>query len=151
MVYSNLTRSDGKFSASLFLILFFCSCKTYYIPVDSFKQQFAGMQQLQMKEVTVQGPASERTTYKTFPQDSVDCFNKNGNRIRLEKIPSLEIRFTDTNNKRTVFYFDRIFVTDTYITGTYSRILGLKKSISLNSIKKVELQDGRKNYRYVHN
>lgn len=140
-----------NFFVSLILILFFCSCKTYYIPVDSFKQQFAGMQQSQMEKVTVQGPIGERTTYKTFPQDSVDCIDKNGTRIRLEKAPSLEIRFTDTNNKKTVFYFDRIFVTDTSVTGTYSRILGLTKNISLNSIKKIELQDGRKNYRYVHN
>ena len=127
------------------------SCTTYSIPVNSFKEQFAGMKQSGMKEVTVQGPVGERVHYKTFPQDSVDCIDKNGNVIRLEKIPSLEIRFTDSNNKKTVFYFDRMFVTDTSVTGTYSRILGLEKTISLGTIKKIELQDGRKNYRYVHN
>lgn len=136
---------------SLFTLSFFlCSCSTYTIPVDSFKRQFAGMKEFDMTEVAVQGPIGERTTYKTFQQDSVDCVDKKGRWIRLEKAPSLEIRFTDSNNKRTVFYFDRIFVTDTSVTGTYSRILGLKKAIPLNAVKKIEIQDGRKNYRYVH-
>jgi hypothetical protein len=126
------------------------SCSTYLIPVESFKNQFAGMKETDMKEVMVQGPLGERTTYKTFPQDSVDCTNKKGQRVRLEKIPSLEIRFTDVHNRKTVYYFDRIFVTDTTVIGTYSRILGLQKAIPLETIKKVELQNGSKNYRYVH-
>lgn len=94
------------------------------------------MKSNEMKEVMVKGPVGERTTYKTFPQDSVDCFDKKGNLIRLEKTPSLEIRFTDINNKKTVFYFDRIFVTDSTVAGTYSRILGLNKTIPLKTIKK---------------
>ena len=133
----------------LFAAVGISSCTTYSIPVNSFKEQFAGMKQSDMKEVMVQGPVGERVKYKTFPQDSVDCVDKNGNVIRLEKIPSLEIRFTDSNNKKTVFYFDRMFVTDTSVSGTYSRILGLQKTIPLNRIKKIEIQNGRKNYRYV--
>ncbi|MBO9682819.1 MAG: hypothetical protein J7502_09175 [Flavisolibacter sp.] len=108
------------------------------------------MKESDMKEVVVKGPLGEQTIYKTFKQDSVDCINKKGQWICIEKIPSLEIRFTDVNNKKTVFYFDRIFVTDTSVSGTYSRILGLRKTISLSTVKKIEIQDGRKNYRYVH-
>jgi hypothetical protein len=134
---------------SAFICIAFYGCATYTIPVNSFENQFAGMKPADMKEVTVQGPLGEKTTYKTFPQDSIDCIDKKGRNIRLEKLPSLEIRFTDSNNKKTVFYFDRIFVTDTSVTGTYSRILGLQKSIPLKSIKRIEIQDGRKNYRYV--
>lgn len=126
------------------------SCTTYYIPVDSFQKEFAGMKEANMKDVTVQGPLGEKVTYKTFFQDSVDCLNKKGQWMRLEKTPSLEIRFTDSNNKKTIFYFDRIYVTDTSVTGTYSRILSLNKTISLKRIKKIEIQDGRKNYRYIH-
>lgn len=104
---------------SLFILSFLlCSCATYHIPVDSFKNQFAGMKESDMKDVTVQGPVGESVAYKTFPQDSVDCINKRGQWIRLEKAPSLEIRFTDSDNKKTVFYFDRIFVTETSINGT---------------------------------
>jgi hypothetical protein len=131
------------------VIILLCSCKTYSIPVESFKQQLGGMKESEMKEVTVQGPMGGRATYKTFPQDSIDCIDKKGRPIRLEKTPSLEIRFTDINNKRASFYFDRIFVTDTSVTGTYSRILGSEKAISLKTIKKIEIQDGRKKYRYV--
>jgi hypothetical protein len=134
----------------IFMSALLYSCSTYSIPADSFKNQFAGMKEADMKDVTVQGPLGEKVIYKTLPQDSVDCINKKGQLIRLEKTPSLEIRFTDANNKKTVFYFDRIYVTDTSVTGTYSRILSLNKTISLKEIKKIEIQDGRKNYRYVH-
>jgi hypothetical protein len=134
----------------VFISVLLGSCTTYLIPVESFNEQFSGMKESEMKEVVVKGPVGEQTTYKTFPQDSVDCIDKNGRRVRLEKAPSLEIRFTDSNNKKTTFYFDRIFVTNSSVKGTYSRILSLDKTISLSNIKKIELQDGRKNYRYVH-
>ena len=121
-------------SLSLISVLFY-SCSTYLIPVDSFKNQFGGMKETDMKEVVVQGPLGERTRYKTFPQDSVDC-TKKGQWIRLEKAPSLEIRFTNDHNKKTVYYFDRIFVTDTTVSGTYSRMLGFKKPFPLKQSKK---------------
>ena len=127
----------------------FYSCTTYLIPMESFKHQFVGMKETDMKEVVVRGPLGEQTRYTTFPQDSVDC-TKKGKWIRLAKTPSLEIRFTDDRNKKTIFYFDRIFVTDSTVSGTYSRILGLQKTIPLETIKKIEIQDGGKNYRYVH-
>jgi|SRR5436190_7637562 hypothetical protein len=121
-------------SLSLISVLFY-SCSTYLIPVDSFKNQFGGMKETDMKEMVVQGPLGERTRYKTFPQDSVDC-TKKGQWIRLEKAPSLEIRFTNDHNKKTVYYFDRIFVTDTTVSGTYSRMLGFKKPFPLKQSKK---------------
>jgi len=126
-------------SLSLISVLFY-SCSTYLVPVDSFKNQFGAMKETDMKEVVVQGPLAEQTRYKTFPQDSVDC-TKNGQWIRLEKTPSLEICFTDDRNKKTVYYFDRIFVTDTTVSGTYSRIPGLQKSIPLEIIQKIEIQN----------
>lgn len=139
-----------KYVVSLSLISgLFYSGTTYLVPKESFKNQFVGMKETDLKEVVVQGPLGEQTRYKTFPQDSVDC-TKKGKWIRLEKTPSLEIRFTDDRNKKTVYYFDRIFVTDTTVSGTYSRILGVEKTIPLETIKKIEIQDGRKNYRYIH-
>ena len=73
-------------------------------------------------------------------------YRKNNEMIMIRR-PPLEIA---QPIKKTVYYFDRIFVTDTTVSGTYSRILGLQKTIPLETIKKIEIQDGRKNYRYVH-
>ena len=126
------------------------SCKTYYLPVDSFKQQFANIDTSKLREVTTQGPMGKEVKYKTFPIGFVKCVDKKGNPVELPISPSLEIRFTDNNNKKTIFYFDLIRVDDTYVSGVQSRIISsIKKTIPLNTIKKIEIQDGGKKYSYV--
>ena len=133
------------------LIFFLSSCKTYYIPLDSFKQQFAGMDTSKLKEVTTRGPMGDKVKYKTFPIDFIKCVDKNGNPVELQNSPSLEIRFTDTNNKKTIFYFDLISVDETYVRGVQSRfITSIKKTIPLNTIKTIEIQDGKKKFSYVN-
>ena len=133
------------------LIFFLSSCKTYYIPLDSFKQQFAGMDTSKLKEVTTRGPMGDKVKYKTFPMDFIKCVDKNGNPVELQNSPSLEIRFTDTNNKKTIFYFDLISVDETYVRGVQSRfITSIKKTIPLNTIKIIEIQDGKKKFNYVN-
>ena len=132
------------------LIFFMISCKTYYIPVDSFKQQFAGMDTSKLREVNTRGPMGDKVKYKTFPIDIIKCVDKNGNLVELQNSPSLEIRFTDTNNKKTIFYFDLISVDETYVKGVQSRfITSIKKTIPLNTIKTIEIQDGKKKFSYV--
>ena len=64
--------------------------------------------------------------------------------------PSIEVRFTDKNNKRTIFYFDRIFLKDTLIVGDISRFLSGLKTLSINNIKLIEVQDGHKNFKYIN-
>ena len=133
------------------LIFFLSSCKTYYIPLDSFKQQFANIDTSKLKEVTTSGPMGDKVKYKTFPMDFIKCVDKNGNPIELQNSPSLEIRFTDTNNKKTIFYFDLISVDETYVRGVQSRfITSIKKTIPLNTIKTIEIQDGKKKFSYVN-
>ena len=133
------------------LIFFLSSCKTYYIPLDSFKQQFANIDTSKLKEVTTSGPMGDKVKYKTFPMDFIKCVDKNGNPVELQNSPSLEIRFTDTNNKKTIFYFDLISVDETYVRGVQSRfITSIKKTIPLITIKTIEIQDGKKKFSYVN-
>lgn len=129
------------------LIFLFTSCKTYYIPVDSFKQQFAGMDASSMREVTTRGPMGDKVKYKTYPIDYIHAVDKNGNPVTIPNSPAIEIRFTDSANKRTLFYFDLMRIDGDNITGTQSRFLtNFKKTISLSSIKKIEVQNGKKNF-----
>ena len=143
-----------KFSLTLLLcfsvILSLTSCKTYYIPVDSFKKQFGGLEPT--KEVATRGPGGDKVTYMTYPISSIECVEKSGSAYNLMASPSLEIRFTyGKNNKRTVFYFDLIRISDTLLTGGQSRFIpSVKKTISLNSITKIEIQDGHKKFSYVN-
>jgi hypothetical protein len=132
------------------LIFLASSCKTYYIPIESFKQQFAGLDSSKYKEVITRGPVGDKVKYKTFPISFIKCVDKAGNPFELKNAPSLEIRFTDSNNKRTIFYFDRISVDSTSVTGVQSRFISsIKKKIALDNIVKIEIQDGGKKFKYI--
>ena len=146
-----MTKPILLFAVIIGVIFFFSSCKTYYIPVDSFKQQFSGLDTSNLKEVATRGPAGDVVKYKTYPIDIIKCVDKNGNPAELNNSPSIEIRFTDNNNKRTLFYFDLIRVDETSISGVQSRhMTWIRKTIPINTIKKIEVQDGRKKFRYVN-
>ena len=109
-------------------LLFLNSCTTYYISVNSFKEQF--------KDGLI--------TAKT---KTINCIDKTGNPISLTNTHNLEIRFTyGEKNKRTVFYFDSMFVNDSTVTGSESIFIkSLKKIILFDSITKIELQKGKRN------
>ena len=133
------------------LLFFSSSCKTYYIPIDSFKQQFAGMDSSKLKNVTTRGPMGDQVTYQTYPIDFIKCIDKNGNPVDLKNSPSIEIRFTDINNKKTIFYFDLLSVNETSVSGVRSRfITSIRTTIPLKTVKAIEVQDGKKKFSYAY-
>ena len=135
----------------IILIVFgFISCKTYYIPIDSFKDQFKGIDTTKLILVHTRGPMGGVTEYMANPIEYIKCVDKNNIPFQLKNSPSIEIRFTENNNKRTIYYFDRVYLQDTLIIGDRSRFIGLKKGISINNIKLIEVQDGHKNFKYVN-
>jgi len=87
--------------------------------------------------------------YETYPIDFIKCIDKNGTTIALKNSPALEIRFTDNNNKRTLFYFDRIFLKGDSVRGSQSRFFSVIKTIPLNDVKLIEIQNGGKKLKYV--
>ncbi len=136
---------------TVFALIAFSSCTTYYIPLDSFKQQFAGMDSSHPKNVTVRGPGGSTVKYETFPLDTIKCIDSKGNPVALKNSPSIEIRFFYGDNQQITFYFDLISVNDSTLTGIRSRyITSLRKTIPINTIHKIELQDGHKDFHYVN-
>lgn len=126
------------------------SCTTYYVTTDSLRNQFSSVDSTKLRMVTARGPVGEKYTYLVNPIDVIECTDKDGNPSRLTNSPSIEMRVTETNGKRTIFYFDRIFVTDSTLTGIQSRFISsINKTIKLKDIRKIELQDGKKNFDYV--
>jgi hypothetical protein len=124
--------------------------------VGSLKEQFAGIDSTNLKEVEIGGGGILMVSgnrYLANPITTIKCTDKSGNPATLQNGPSIETRFTyGENNKRTVFYFDQIYVTDSTITGVKSRFIpSIRKTIPLNSVTKIEVQDGKKNYYYVNN
>ena len=136
---------------ALFILtfVFVLSCKTYYIPIESFKEQFEDIDSADLLLVKIMGPVGYYAEYMANPIDYIKCVDKNNNDFELKNSPSIEIRFTDNSNKHTIYYFDRIFLQDTLIIGDMSRFIRLRKSISVNDLKLIEVQDGRKGYYYI--
>jgi len=139
---------------SVFLLiglgLFFSSCKTYYIPVDSFKQQLSGFDSSHMREVTTRGPVGDRVTYKMYPIDTIHAVDKAGTPVSIANSPSIEVRITDTAHKKSLFYFDLLQFDGENIIGGQSRFVpSIKKKIPIRSVTTIEVQNGRKNFRYI--
>ena len=143
--------NNGLLKTGFLFLLFFglLGCKTYYIPVESFKEQFNGIDSTKLKVVNTRGPAGDIAQYPANPIDYIKCVDKDNNPFELKNSPSIEIRFTELNNKRTVYYFDRVFLQDTLIIGDMSRFINYRKGISINNVKLIEVQDGHKNFKYV--
>ena len=122
----------------------------YTIPLESFKQQFGNMMQLKWKTVKVKNPQGFISTYETFPIEKIKVLNDQGQTVMLQVKPTLEMRVTDTFGKKTTFYFDKIKVENDILIGGQSRYLTtLKKEIPLSNIAKIQIQDGKKKYKYV--
>jgi hypothetical protein len=138
-----------KIGFLFFIFLGLISCKTYYIPIESFKEQFKGIDSTKLRIVNTRGPAGDIAQYPANPIEYIKCVDKDNNPFELKNSPSIEIRFTEQNNKRTVFYFDTVFLQDTLIIGDMSRFIHYRKGISINNVKLIEVQDGHKNFKYV--
>jgi len=91
------------------------------------------------------------TTGNLTSRSDIQCVDKKGNPFQLTNSPSLETRITyGHNNKKTIFYFDRIYVNSNSVRGVQSRFIeSIGKSIPLDSITKIEIQDGRKKFKYI--
>jgi hypothetical protein len=145
-----MNKSFLKFAVLLLIAATLCSCATYLIPVDNLRAQFAGIDSADFVSVFVRGPVGERYHYLANPLRTINCFDKKNNPAELINRPSIEMRITTRENKKTIFYFDRIFVSETFLYGVQSRfITSITKKIPLRDIKKIEVQDGKKNFKYI--
>ncbi len=129
--------------------LLLASCKTYYIPLASFNEQMKDIDSVELKTVNTKGPMGDVVSYDTYPIEFIKCIDKKNNPVELKNSPSIEIRFTEKDKKRTIFYFDQIYIKDSMVIGDRSRFIYYAKAIPIENIKQIEVQDGRKNFKYV--
>ena len=128
------------------------SCKTYYISTSSLKEQFKNIDSTKFQLVNVRGPMSEAYTYLANPIKEIKCVDKQNNLVELINSPSIETRITESNGEKTIFYFDRIYLDDSLLYGVRSRFIpSFDKTIPLENIVKIEVQDGKKNLKYKKN
>lgn len=136
----------------IFSVFLFTSCTTYLIPIESFEEQFQNVNESSREEVKVRTPYyGISTKYLANTINNITCFDKNNNSIILKNSPSIQIRITEKNEKKTIFYFDRVYLENSIVYGDKSRIPGFEKGIPLDSILKIEIQDEKKNFKYIEN
>lgn len=146
----NYMRFFKKFLLLIALIAFF-SCKNYTIPVNSFKKQIVDANAKNLKNRKVNNPLlgfNNNIKYYSNNVNGLYVFDKSGSEYYLSNSPSIEMRVTLNNGKRRVFYFDTVFIENDMLKGSQSRFINKTRGIHLDSIKKIELQDGGKKFKY---
>jgi hypothetical protein len=145
-----MTNKKSNKAIIIILISFIItSCKSYYIPIDTFNKQFKDIDSVKLISVNTRGPMGDVVTYKTYPIDYIKCFDKKNNLFELKNSPSIEVRVTDKDDKKTYFYFDQMYVQDSILKGDGSRFIYFHKEIPLKDIKLIEVHDGHKKFKYV--
>lgn len=132
------------------LMLMAQGCANYHLTSADLVRQFEGIDSTKLRSVTVRGPIGEHVKYLANPIVALECSDRAGNSIQLPVTPSVEMRVTTVSGKRSVFYFDRVFLSDSLLVGVQSRFVGsFRNTIPLKDITKIEVQDGKKNFKYV--
>jgi len=128
------------------------SCKTYTISVDSFQKQMVNAKSENLKEVEINNPSPymyQNIGYLANGIKSIDVIDKNGNKVALENSPKLEMRITKKDGKTNILLFDTVTVENDTLKGARSRLMqNLRREIPLNDIKKIEIQNSGKVYKY---
>lgn len=126
------------------------SCKTYTIPVESFREQMTKPGNEKMRDVEINNPTTySNLEYQANSVKSIVVVDKKGNNVEIENSPKLEMRITRKNGKKYILLFDTVIVENDTIKGARSRILqNLRREIPLNDVEKIEIQDSGKVYKY---
>ena len=128
------------------------SCKTYTIPVDSFREQMTVPGSEKLREVEINNPTPY--TYKNIKYEanslkSIVVVDNKGDKVKLENSPKLEMRITRKNGKKNILLFDTVIVENDTLKGARSRLMqNLRREIPLSDIDKIEIQDSGKVYKY---
>jgi hypothetical protein len=132
----------------LFLLF---SCITYTIPVDSFREQMTESGSDKLRNVEINNPINviKNIRYEANNIKSIIVTDKNGDKVKLENSPKLEMRVTRKNGKKYILLFDTVIVKNDTLKGARSRLIqNLTREIPLNDIDKIEIQNSGKVYKY---
>ena len=139
-----------KYIGIIAVLALLYSCSTYTVTPESFKKQFATVDSTSLKDVTINNPMTYSTIkYKANKISYVEVVDKNGKKDVLQNSPSLEMRVTLANGKRKIVYFDTAYLQNDTLIGTASRFMPwITRKIPMDSITKIEIQEGGKKYSY---
>lgn len=132
------------------VLLLIYSCKTYTVSTESFRDQMEKANSGNLKDVKINNPLTYgNIRYASNNIDQLLVLDKEGNKMYLNMSPSIEMRVTHCNGRKYIFYFDTVILENNTLKGGRSRFIqGLKREISMDSIVKIEVQDGGKKFTY---
>ena len=86
--------------------------------------------------------------YFAYDMEHVFVKDKKGESAFLRNGPSLECRITHVGGRRTIFYFDTMQLANDSLTGTRSFLFPHLNDLFIpyDSIRKIEIQDGKKQF-----
>ena len=134
------------------VLILILSCKTYNIPTDSFRVQMKNANSKTLKDVKVKNPLTNGViSYSANNIDRIEVIDKDGNKRFLNNSGSIEMRVTHKNGKKYHMYFDTVILENDTLKGGRSRFVQkLERQIPMDSITKIEIQDGGKKYNYTN-
>jgi hypothetical protein len=134
------------------IIFLLFSCKTYTIPVDSFREQMTVPGSEKLRVVEINNPALytyKNIRYEANSLKSIVVVDKKGDKVKLGNSPKLKMRITRKNGKKNILLFDTVIVENDTLKGARSRLMqNLRREIPLSDIEKIEIQDSGKVYKY---
>lgn len=103
-----------------------------------------------MKQVKVNNPLFYKDIkYNSNNIKRIVVTDKDGKKTYLDNSPSIEMRVTHVNGKKYHFYFDTVILENDTLKGGISRFAKvLDRQIPMDSIAKIEVQDGGKKFDY---
>jgi hypothetical protein len=139
-----------KFKKLLFLFfivaVILSSCTTYLMDTKTLVENLHGATKDSLTTKYLNGYYLARGRYEANSVSKIKCYTKEGAVFYLDNSPSIEMKVTLKDGGVRIFYFDTMYLQDTMLYGCDSRILRNYRSISINRIENIYIQDGHKNY-----
>ncbi len=128
----------------LLVIAVLSGCVYPTMTVSSLAEQMQGVNQASMKKVGVKMPSGPSAEYMANTVDSLQCAEE-----KIANGPRLMMRITDKEDNQVTYYFDTVFLEDSILTGSTSRLEGFKTKVRLKSIEKIQFFDNRLDIKYL--
>jgi hypothetical protein len=142
---TNMTiNSIGYFVGATLLIVSMTCCTNHYLTKDMLSDQIITKEKLNNNKVSLYLPAGNIMT--SFPIDyrsnnlkEILCYNDKGQKVYISVNKDTQLIVTDKKKQVHKFYLDTIFLNGREIQGLRSRIIGIKRSVAVEEIEKIEV------------
>ncbi len=133
---------------TFYFLLLFVSCKTYELTPLSLKNQLENSS-LEKKDIHLNNASIFfNSNYMAVSLDSLEVFDKKGNRYYLQNSPSIEMRLINFEGEKFTMYFDTVVIKNDTLIGIRSRFMpNFKHKVPFKTISKVFVQDGHKDFK----